>query len=101
MKKRLVAILAVATFVLGACGGGGPNLDDPKSVAAHNCKKMKEMMELIKDPAANSGKLEAIAKEMQKLEDDFKKHHGDNASEMEGKVEEAIKTECGDIANAF
>ena len=91
----------VAALLLSACGGGKPNLDDPKSIAAFNCKKMKEMMELMGDPTANAGKIEAIGKEMEKFESDFNAHHGAKSSEMESKVEEAMKTECGDIADAF
>jgi hypothetical protein len=100
MKKGLFAFAVVATLVLSACGGK-PNLDDPKAIAKFNCDKMKEMMDYMKDPVANAGKIEAISKEMEEFEKDFKAHHGDKSEEMEGKVEEALKTECADLANAF
>jgi hypothetical protein len=101
MKKGLIAFAMLATLVLSACGGGKPNLDDPKAIAKFNCDKMKEMMDYMKDPVANASKIEAISKEMEEFEKEFKAHHGDKSEEMEGKVEEALKTECADLANAF
>lgn len=101
MKKAFFAFAIMATLVLSACGGGKPNLDDPKAIAKFNCDKMKEMMGLMGDPVANASKIEAIGKEMEAFEKDFKAHHGDKSEEMEAKVEEALKTECADMANAF
>jgi hypothetical protein len=100
MKKGLIAFAMLATLVLSACGSK-PNLDDPKAIAKFNCDKMKEMMGLMGDPVANASKIEAISKEMEAFEKDFKAHHGDKSEEMEAKVEEALKTECADMANAF
>lgn len=91
----------VATLMLSACGGSTPNLDDPKAIAKFNCDKMKEMMSLLGDAEGNKDKIEAIGKEMEEFEKKFEAHHGAKAEEMEGKVEEALKTECADLANAF
>jgi major membrane immunogen (membrane-anchored lipoprotein) len=101
MKKALIAFAMVATLLLSACGGGKPNLDDPKAIAKFNCDKMKEMMELMKDPVANASKIEGIAKEMEEFENEFEKHHGDKAEEMEDKVEESLKEVCADLADTF
>lgn len=101
MKNLLIAFAMVATLLLSACGGGKPNLDDPAAIAKFNCDKMKEMMDLMKDPVANSAKIEGIAKEMEEFEKEFEKHHGDKSKEMEAKVEESLKTVCGDLANSF
>lgn len=101
MKKASIAFALLATLVLSACGGGKPNLDDPKSIAKYQCDKMKEMMGFINDPVANASKIEAITKEVEEFEKEFKEHHGDKSEEMEGKVEEAMKTECGDLAGSL
>ena len=101
MKKGLFAFALLATLVLSACGGSKPDLDDPKAIAKFNCDKMKEMMSLINDPVANAGKIEAIGKEMEEFEKKFEEHHGAKSEEMQGKVEEALGTECADLQNAF
>ncbi len=92
MKKGLFAFALLAILVLSACGGSKPDLDDPKAIAKFNCDKMKEMMSLINDPVANAGKIEAIGKEMEEFEKKFEEHHGAKSEEMQGKVEEALKT---------
>jgi major membrane immunogen (membrane-anchored lipoprotein) len=101
MKKAFFAFAMVAALMLTACGGGKPNMDDPKSIAEFNCKKMKEMMDLMKDPVANAGKIEGISKEMEDFEKEFKEHHGAKSEEMEKKVEESLAVVCADLANAF
>lgn len=101
MKKGLIAIAMLATLALSACGGGKPDLDDPKSIAKYRCEKMKEMMGMMSDPVANASKIEALGNEVDAVEKEFKEHHGDKVEEMEGKVEEALKTECADLANSF
>ncbi len=90
----------VATMMLTSCGSG-PDLDDPKSIATWNCDKMKEMMDLIKDPVANASKIEALGTEVEAMEKDFKEHHGAKADEMQEKVEEALKEVCADFAASF
>jgi hypothetical protein len=101
MKKAFIAFAMVAALMLSACGGGKPNLDDPKAIAKFNCDKMKEMMALMKDPVANAGKIEDISKEMEAFEKEFEEHHGAKSKEMEQKVEESLKEVCADLANAF
>lgn len=109
MKKGLIAFAMLVTLVLSACGGGKPNLDDAKSIAKFECSRMQELMDLMSDStkdaatnaANNEARIDAISKEMDDFEKEFKAHHGDKASEMEAKVEEALKLECPKIADAI
>jgi hypothetical protein len=101
MKKSLLAFSFAAMLLLTACGGGKPNMDDPKAIAEYNCEKMKEMMSLMKDPIANASKIEAIGTEMEAFEKEFEAHHGDKADEMQGKVRDALKEVCADLAGSF
>lgn len=101
MKKAFIAFAMVAALLLSACGGGKPNLDDPKAIAKYNCDKMTEMIGYMKDPVANAAKIESISKEMEDFEKAFNEHHGDKAEDMEKKVQENMKDVCADLANAF
>ncbi len=101
MKKALIAFSMVAMLVLSACGGGKPNMDDPKAIAKFNCEKMTEMMDYLKDPVANTSKIDAISKEMEDFEKAFNEHHGDKAEAMEKQIQTAMKEVCPDLAGAF
>jgi hypothetical protein len=101
MKHIWMVIMMLATLMLTACSSGKPDLDDPKSVAEFSCKKIKEVMELMKDAEANRVKIEALGKEMDDFDAAFKNHHGDKAHEMQLKVDEQLELICSDLPDAL
>ena len=94
MKKVFVLLAFVATVALTSCGGGKPDLDDPKAVASYMCDKTKEMMELAKDLEGNAGKIEAMEKEIEAFEEEIEQHHKDGEKAFEEKVQAAFKDVC-------
>lgn len=99
MKHIWIALLVAASLTLTACGGSDkPNLDDPKAVAEFTCAKMKDIMKMMEQPEANMAKIEALGNEMDKFDEEFKKHHGDKAHDMQLKVDEQLEIVCADLA---
>jgi hypothetical protein len=102
MKHIWMVLMMAATLTFNACGNGGkPDLDDPKAIAEFSCKKIKEVIELMKDAEANSAKIEALGKEMDDFDQEFKNHHGDKAHEMQLKIDEQLELVCTDLPQGF
>lgn len=101
MKKVFVLFTFAAALFITSCGGGKPDLKDANAVAKYTCDKMKEMMGYMSDPEGNKSAIEALAKEMEEMEEEIEQIHKDGEKEFEDKVEAELKKVCGDVAGSF
>lgn len=96
MKKAIGALLLSSLIFFSACGGGKPNLDDASEVAKYSCKKLKEVIELMKAEKPDEAKIVKISEEMEAFASDLEKHHGDKIKDFQKKVDEETKKACPD-----